>query len=452
MRRRLLVTLSVVLSLMAAIFPLIARGDSGTVYVVPVKGDIDDGTVLFVARALKEAEGAGAKAVVFDIDTYGGLVDASNRIRDEIMASGVRTIAFVDQKAWSAGALVALSCDGLYMGKGGSIGAAETRPAEEKYISAYRQQFESTASENGRDPKVAGSMVDSDIEIAGLKEKGKILTLGAEDAVRIGFADGTYSNVEDMLLGAGLSELTRIDFSMNNMERFGQFLTSPVTSEILLMVGVVGLIVEAFTPGFGIFGMAGVLGFALFFYGRIITGMAGWEIVALFIVGMILLMIELFIPGFGVIGVSGLIAIFASFVMSYPTPGEAFIAVSIALAFAIAAIIILVRVLDKKGVKGNSFIGRLILTEVTGKNIAVKPAASPKRPAAPKTGDEGIVFSTLRPVGTAYFGRTKTDVLSEGEFLPPGTEVVVERIEGSKIIVRKLDRSAATSTEDQDNG
>lgn len=453
MRRRLLVTLSVVLSLMAVVLPLTAWGDPGPYYVVPVRGDIDDGIVLFIARALKEAGDAGAAAVVFDIDTYGGLVDASDKIRDEILASGLRTIAFVDQKAWSAGALVAISCDELYIGKGGSIGAAETRPAEEKYISAYRQQFESTASANGRDPQVAGAMVDSDIEIAGLKEKGKILTLGADDAVRIGFADGAYPGLADMLAGTGLAGLTRVDFSMNNKERFGQFLTSPVMSEILLMVGVVGLVVEAFTPGFGIFGMAGVLGFALFFYGRIITGMAGWEIVALFAVGITLLTIELFIPGFGVIGVSGLIAIFASFVLSYPTPGEAMVAVSIALAFAIAAIVILVRLLDKRGIKGNSFIGRLVLTEVTGRNIAVKPAASSKGQAALSHGDEGVVFTTLRPVGTAHFGRTKADVLSEGEFLPPGTDVVVERVEGSKVIVRKVVRGVVpASKEDRDDG
>lgn len=409
----------------------------GLYFVVPVKGDIDDGTVLYVSRALDEAKAAGAEAIVFEIDTYGGLVDASNKIRDRIMGSALKTIAFVNQKAWSAGALVAISCDELYMATGSTLGAAETRPAEEKYISAYRQQFESTAEAQGRNPAIAGAMVDSDLIVAGIKEKGKILTLSAEKAVEIGFVDGSFKNLESMTEYAGLAGLERLDFSMNNKERFGQFLTSPVVSEILLVVGVLGLIIEAFTPGFGIFGTSGVLGFALFFYGRIITGMAGWEIIVLFLIGLVLLMIELFIPGFGVIGVSGLIAIFASFVMSYPTPAEALVAVSIALVFAIAAIVLLVRALEKKGVRSNSFFGRLILTEVTGKSMPSTKGQYGVKASLPSPGDVGTVLTTLRPVGTAAFGQARVEVLSEGEFLPPGTEVTVERVEGPKVIVRR---------------
>lgn len=423
----------------------LSSGASGSYFLVHLKGDIDDGTVLFIKRALEEADSQDLDAVVFEIDTYGGLVDASNKIRDEILASGVRTIAFVNQKAWSAGALIALSCNELYMATGSSIGAAETRPAEEKYISAYREQFKSTAQARGRDPELAGAMVDSDIVIDGVTEEGKILTLSADDAARLGFADGAFAGIDEMIEAAGLKDVARLDFSMNNKERMGQFLTSPVTSEILLVVGVLGLVIEAFTPGFGIFGTMGVLGFALFFYGRIITGMAGWEIVVLFVIGLALLIIELFIPGFGVLGVAGLIGIFSSFILSYPTPAEALVAVSIALVFAIAAIVILVRTLEKRGIKGNSFLGRLILTEITGKNVITRAEGEARKVAPLATGETGVVFTTLRPVGTAYFGEAKIEVLSEGEFLAPGTKVAVERIEGLKVIVRKADTSVLGS-------
>ena len=161
--------------------------------------------------------------------------------------------------------------------------------------------------------------------------------------------------------------------------------------------------------------------------------MAGWEIVVLFVIGLALLIIELFIPGFGVLGVTGLIGIFSSFILSYPTPADALVAVSIALVFAIAAIVILVRTLEKKGIKGNSFLGRLVLTEVTGKNVITKAEGEARKVAPLAPGEVGVVFTTLRPVGTAYFGDSKVEVLSEGEFLTPGTKVAVERVEGLKV-------------------
>lgn len=444
--RRVIWSALVVAAVLLAAFTFSSAAAEGGVFVVPVKGDIDDGTYMFIKRALEEAEQGKAAALIIDIDTYGGLVDASNKIRDEILESSVKTIAFVNQKAWSAGALIAISCTELRMQSASSIGAAETRPAEEKYISAYRQQFESTAEVRGKDPDIAGAMVDSDIAVEGISEKGKILTLGAADAERIGFADGVHAGIEELIAAAGLEGLERIDIAMNNSERLGQFLTSPVASELLLVLGVVGLIVEAFMPGFGIFGGIGVVSFALFFYGRLITGMAGFEIVVLFVVGLALLIIELFIPGFGVLGVSGLIGIFASFVMSYPTAREALISVSIALAFAIATIIILVRTLEKRGIKGNSLFGRLILTEVTGRKV-LPDKPSQKVLNGLSAGDVGTVYSTLRPVGTAYFGESKVDVMSDGEFIEPGAKVRVVRVEGAKVMVRKVAAEGEPSRE-----
>lgn len=435
MRRVIWSALIVAAVILTAVTFSSAAGEGG-VFIIPVKGHIDDGTYMYIKRALKEAKEEGAAALILDIDTYGGLVDASNRIRDEILESSLRTIAFVNQKAWSAGALIAISCTELRMQSAASIGAAETRPAEEKYISAYRQQFESTAKVRGKNPDIAGAMVDSDIAVDGISEKGKILTLGSAEAERVGFADGVHVNLDELITAAGLDGLERIDFAMNNSEKLGQFLTSPVASELLLVLGVVGLIVEAFVPGFGIFGGIGVVSFALFFYGRLITGMAGFEIVILFVVGLALLITELFIPGFGVLGLAGLVGIFASFVLSYPTAREALISVSIALAVAIATIFILVRTLEKRGIKGNSLFGRLILTEVTGKHV-LPEKPSHKGSKGPSAGDVGTVYSTLRPVGTAYFGQDKIDVMSDGEFIQPGVKVYVVRVEGAKVVVRK---------------
>jgi len=165
------------------------------VYSVPIRGAIEHGVSAFLARGLREAREAGADAVIIEIDTPGGFVDAALKMRDSIMTAGVPTVAFVNTRAWSAGALIAIACEDVGMKMGGSMGAAETRPKEEKYISAMRAEFEATAEMRGRDPKIAGAMVDADVEIPGLIERGKILTLTAKQAKDVGYADYTVRDI-----------------------------------------------------------------------------------------------------------------------------------------------------------------------------------------------------------------------------------------------------------------
>src|SRR5690606_29200878 len=152
----------------------------GPVYVIPIEGTIDEGLAAFVERALGEARDGGAVAVLLEINTFGGRVDSATRIKDAVTAMPVPVVAFVTQRAWSAGALIALGARYVAMAPGTSIGAAEPRPADEKTISALRKEFEAAAEARGRDPLVAGAMVDADIEIEGLVEKGQVLTLSAQ--------------------------------------------------------------------------------------------------------------------------------------------------------------------------------------------------------------------------------------------------------------------------------
>ncbi|HAI85372.1 MAG TPA: peptidase S14, partial [Firmicutes bacterium] len=331
------------------------------VYSVPIKGPIEHGVAAFLARGLREAREAGAEAVIIEIDTPGGFVDAALKMRDSIMTAGVPTVAFVNTRAWSAGALIAIACGDVGMKMGGSMGAAETRPKEEKYISAMRAEFEATAEMRGRDPKIAGAMVDADVEIPGLIERGKILTLTAKQAKDVGYSDYNVRDIGDLLEQAGLAGAELHEVDMTSSEWLGRALTNEVAAQVLLTLGLVGLAVEVFTPGFGIPGAIGLVSLALFFGGRIVGGLAGWEVVVLFLVGLSLLLLELFvIPGFGVAGILGIVSIFGSLILSYPTPAQAMGAISISIVVAVFLIFLLIRFLSRGGKKlGRA--GRIVL-------------------------------------------------------------------------------------------
>ncbi len=188
--------------------------------------------------------------MIIDIDTPGGYVDSALKMRDAIISSEVRTIAYVDSRAWSAGALIAIACDDIAMKMGGSsMGAAETRPKEEKYISAVRAEFEATAELRGRDPAVAGAMVDADVEIPGVIERGKILTLTATAAENLGFIEYKVKDLDDLLGLLGLSGAEIVDVKQTSAEWFARLLTNQVAAEVLLTLGLVGLAVELVTPG-----------------------------------------------------------------------------------------------------------------------------------------------------------------------------------------------------------
>ena len=408
------------------------RAAAAELHVIPVTGTIDYGLAAFVARAIRGAEEAGASAVVLSIDTPGGLVNAALRARDAIVASKVRTIAYVNPRAWSAGALLAIACETLVMNPGGSMGAAETRPNEEKYISAVRAEFEATAGLRGRDPQLAGAMVDADIEIPGLVSRGKILTLTATKATELGFADEVATGIEELAEKLGLAEAEIVDVQSSTAERVARWLTNDAVSQVLLTIGLVGLAVEALTPGFGVPGAIGLTSMGLFFGGRLLGGLAGWEAVAVFLVGFALLLIELFlIPGFGVTGILGIVGVFASLVLSYPTPAQAMSALAVALVGGAALSALTVGLLTRGGrLRGRP--GRIVLRHeerVDKGYLAVERLAG-------VDGAEGVAVTALKPVGTVDFDGRRVQAISEGGFILAGTRVRVVRVEGSNVFVR----------------
>jgi membrane-bound serine protease (ClpP class) len=320
-RRALVLALGMLALLCGALDPAFAQTESasspsGAVYVVPIAGPIDLGLAPYLSRVLTEAEADGAAAVLLDIDTPGGRLDAVLQMRDALLGSGVRTIAFVDRTAFSAGALIAIAAEEIYMAPGAVIGAATPvdgatgEAADEKIISAVRTTFRATAEARGRDPLVAEAMVDPEVAIEGLDTRGQLLTLTTNEAVAWGYADGVANTVPEALGLAGLASAPVVEATPSLAERIARFITDPGIATVLIALGVLLLIGDFFVEGFGLAGAAGLILLALFFWGHYLAGLTGWEDVALVLLGLVLIAVEIaVVPGFGIPGLLGLAAL-----------------------------------------------------------------------------------------------------------------------------------------------
>jgi membrane-bound serine protease (ClpP class) len=426
------------------------QGARPVVYVVPIEGVIDLGLAPFVQRVLDEAAAAGAGAVILDINTFGGRVDAAVLIRDALLRARVRTVAFVNKRAISAGALISLAAERIAMAEAATIGAATpvevgqpgapARPVAEKTVSYVRKEFRATAESRGRPPLLAEAMVDADVEIPDVVAKGKLLTLTTEEALRHKLADFRADSVEAVLQQLGLpgAEIRRA--SPTWAESVLRFLTHPVVSSLLMTIAIVGLIVELRTPGFGIPGAVGIASLVLFFWGHWLVQLVGWEELILVGVGMVLLAIELFVtPGFGVIGVLGIAAVLGGLGLSLVGAGATWAVilsalgrVAVSLLLAIAASLALLRFLPR--LPGGR---RLVLeTELTAEQGF---ASAPETDRA-WLGKRGTTVSPLRPAGIADLEGQRVDVVSDGEFIEAGASITVVRVDGNRIVVRRPSR------------
>jgi len=256
----------------------LAQSGEGVIFWVPVKdvpnlGMVDWGLASFVSRALQEAEEAGAQAVVLEIDTSGGLVDAMLFIKDAIISSPCYTVAFINHRAWSAGTFIALACETIVFAPDATMGAAEPRSGaageveqpDPKTVSAIRAQIEALAEARGRDPLLFASMVDRNLEIDGLVKKGELLTLRASQALEYGAGDLVATTREELLNKLGLEGTVR-ELSPSWSENLARLITNPVIVPILLLLALGGILLEVLTPGFGIPGIIGLVSFSLFFW------------------------------------------------------------------------------------------------------------------------------------------------------------------------------------------
>ena len=420
--------------------------DRATVYVIPIDGVIDLGLAPYVVRTLAEAAAQQAAAVVLDINTLGGRVDAAVLIRDALLRSPVRTIAFVNKRAISAGALITLAATSIVMAEGGTVGAATpvvvgapggvAQPVEQKTVSYMRKEFRATAEARKRPPLLAEAMVDADVEVPGISEKGKLLTLTTDEAVQHGVADARADTLDAALAAVDLrgAEVRRMPQTW--AETLVRVLTHPLLSSILLAIGMLGLIIEVQTPGVGLPGGAGLICLGLFFWGHWLVALAGWEELLLMGTGVVLLVVEIFItPGFGVAGLLGIGAVLGALGLSVVGAGATWdvmlraggrVAASLLLAVVGAAVML--RALPRL-----PFGRRLVLEEeLTAQAGYASPPESDRR----WVGKHGTTLTPLRPAGIAEFDGERVDVVSEGVFLEANQPIHVLRVDGNRIVVR----------------
>ncbi len=403
---------------------------SSLVYSLPISGEIEPGLAAFVARGIQLAERNNG-IVLLTINTFGGRVDAATQIKDLILDAKVPVVAYVRERAWSAGALIALAAPELAMAPGSSIGAAEPRPMEEKTVSALKAEFEATAQRWGRDRQLAGAMVDADVVIEDLVEKGKILTLAAEDALEWGMANRIAGNTGELLADLGYKDYQILELTPHWAEQIARFLTNSTVSSLLLTLGFLGLIFEITTPGWGVPGTTGILALVLFFGGRYVTGLAGLEAILFFVLGLVLLILEVaVVPGFGLTGFLGIASVFTSIILAFGDVQTALFSLSIAISVSVLAVILL-----WSRIRQSRLWKRLVLSHEES------PQAGYRAPAdfSYLVGKTGVALSPLRPAGTAQIDGGRYDVVSEGGFVAAKSSVEVVHVEGTRVVVREIE-------------
>ena len=427
----------------------VAAQEGGAVHRVPVTGVVELGLAPFIERSIEEAVASGASALILDMDTPGGRVDAAERISDALTDASIPVYTLVNRRAYSAGALIALSTDRIYMRPGSVMGAATPvdgggEKAPEKIVSAMRSQMRALAESADLDPDVAAAMVDEDIEIEGVVEAGKLLTLTTEEAVELGYAD----EVEDfgtLVQELGYGGATVVTATANWAERVVRFFSNPVVAPFLLTLGFLGLITEIKTPSFGMAGIAGVLSLALFFGSHMIIGLAGLEDLIIFAVGLALVGVEVFlIPGFGIFGILGGIGILAGLYLSML--GDLSLSADFTRAgLVLSTTIVLIAVSAwalLRTLPGSSRLAKsgIFLLDRTDRATGYESAET----RSDLVGMTGKAITDLRPSGTALFGDERVDVVSESEWITEGTPVKVVSAEGYRHVVRPLTEDAKT--------
>lgn len=418
------------------------------VYIAYIEGDIDLGLAPYISRVIADAEDDEAAAIIFKINTFGGRVDAATQIKDAITGTDRFTIAFINNRAISAGALIAISCGKIVMVKGSSIGAATVvdqtgEKVGEKYQSYMRSEMRSTAEKNGRRTDIAEGMVDERIVIPGLVDSTQLITLTSIEAYKYGIADTILNNIDEVLAYFNLEEFETVTQTSNWAEDVVRFLNNPIISSILIMIGFFGLLAEIKSPGWGLPGTAGLVSLALFFGSAYILQLASIVEILLFVIGLGLILLEVFvIPGFGVAGISGILLVVASLFLSMV--GEdpfldmhavsmAIIQLSVALLLSLVFIFLLAKYLPKSNI-----FKRFVLSEEERSNAGY----TSRKDAKEFLGAKGISLTTLRPAGTAEINGRRVDVVTDSEYIENGKNIEVVEVDGMRIVVREIKNSA----------
>ena len=430
-RPRAWFALSLIVVGVAGVAARAAAGTGGrTVVEIPISGTVDQGMAHLVQRSVDLANKEGAAAIVLDVNSLGGLVDAALQIKDALFSAHEPVIAYVNNRAFSSAALISLSSNRIVMAPGASIGSAEPHPDTRETVSALRAEFESTAQRNHRNPVLAGAMVDRTIDVPEYKASGAFLTLNTQDALRSHIADGTAPTLAAALASQGLGNAALQEASYTWAEEIARFATDPIVSGLLLSIGMLGLLVEMQTMH-GIAGVVGVGALALFFGAHVYAGFSNGLVIGLALVGIVGILWELHVvPGHGIPGLLGILCLLAAVILAFG--GLPFLIVAVE---TLATAIVLTAIafsLTVRAVPQNAWAHRLALAASQGPDYVTSADFTGLR------GKTGTAISYLRPAGIAQIEGRRVDVLTQGEFLSQGTPVRVVRVEGSRIFAEAL--------------
>ncbi len=423
-------------------------GEGKRVVRLDIHETIDLGLAPFLKRVLDEAASDPSVALVLiHMDTPGGRLDAAQQIKDALLKSTVPTATFIDTHALSAGAFIAYATDFIVVTDGSTIGAAtpinvgqggQAQPVGEKFVSAVRAMFRATAEAKGRDGRIAESMVDSDVEIPGIIDEGKLLTLAKEEAIKHCVADFEANDIPAILSKLNLSKASVDHPKLNWAERIARFLTGPVVSSLLMTFGFLGLMMELYSPGFGVAGSIGLACLTLFFTGHLIVDLVGAEEIVLVAVGVVLIGVEVFVtPGFGFIGALGVGALVVGMTLAMVGSdigfswdagllGPALMRVAIAGIFTIVLLLIAVRMMP-----GAPLLNRLVLEE------GIDDIAHMTGNFDDMLHQTGTALTPISGSGKARIGDTTFDVVGEGAFIEKGAKITVVRARAGRIVVSK---------------
>ncbi len=420
-------------------------------------------------HAFNLAEKEKADYVLIHMNTYGGLVDAADSIRTKILNSPIPVLVFIDNNAASAGALIAIACDSIYMRPGANIGAATVvnqtgEAVPDKYQSYMRSTMRATAEAHGkdtlitgkdttykwvRDPKIAEAMVDPRKKIEGIIDSGEVLTFTANEALQNGYCEGIADNIEEVLQEAGINEYKIIEYKPDKMELLIGLLVSPYLQGILIMIIIGGIYFELQTPGIGFPLTAAIIAAIIYFAPLYLEGIAeNWEIL-IFVVGVLLLLIEIFaIPGFGIAGISGIILMIAGLALSMshgdiivrdedfnfslnlgPFAKSLFVVM-----FSVFLGLIMSILLSQRLVKTNLF-ARIALHKEQDPDEGYLGVPTEQ---INLTGKTGIAYTILRPAGKVMIDNEVYDAKALTGYIEKGEKIVVAKYDMAQLYVKKI--------------
>lgn len=420
------------------------------VYTFKIDNNIDPAMNRRVKVAMEEAGRLESDLIFIEMDTYGGAVTDADEIRTRILESKTPVYVFINKDAASAGALISIACDSIYMAPGASIGAAtvvngvDGAAAPDKYQSYMRSMMRSTAEAKGRDPKIAEAMVDEKIEVEGISDAGSVITFSVSEAMKYGFCEGEFGSIEEILQSQGIRNAELIAYEENTVDKIIAFFLSPAISGVLILIIIGGIYFELQTPGIGFPLLAAIIATLLYFIPYYLNGLAdNWEIL-MFVIGVILLAVELFvIPGFGIFGVLGIIMILGGLVLGmlpnqdfnfdFVPASQLFGALLTVILAALASVGLVFWLTPKVNEWGAFRTITLSTTQDRSQGYTSSIYSENLK------GKIGTVHSRLRPSGKVEIEGEIYDAYSRGEFLEQGEKIIVISTEGTSLRVKKLE-------------